>query len=473
MADHPTTPRLWTTLLLAGAAGGLGWGIRGQYGHQTGAMVPGVLVGLVLVMQFGRHLSSLSAARAVALTAIAIAWGGCMTYGQTVGLTHDAELRGNWGALSWGMLGLFIKGAIWIGPAGAVLGMALGERRYGTREWIVLLLVLIGVMFLGRLLLNYPFDPAARRLPPIYFSDHWHWEPHKADLRPRGERWGGLLLAFAALRIYTGWFRKDRLASGMAGAAALAGGIGFALGQSVQALHAWRPDLFEWSPLAALTRHMNWWNLMEIIFGTTMAVGLAIGLWLLRRRIGRDRTGDDTAPLHPVVDTVLLLACAAIIVVWEFGSFDWLEFIADMALPLALLPIVAVTAGRLGPYLFCLPLIALPIAGKTLRQLSYRTDLVPVIPGRLYLVVLPLAVMIAAALLLARTRRSCASTFAPTALLVTSWTYFLLNFAIFEFPWPWQPSTFRTPSNWIFVVCVLALTIGAIVAAARTRASDV
>ena len=33
-----------------------------------------------------------------------------MTYGQTVGLTHDAELVGNWQALGWGLLGLFIKG---------------------------------------------------------------------------------------------------------------------------------------------------------------------------------------------------------------------------------------------------------------------------------------------------------------------------------------------------------------------------
>ena len=33
-------------LSLAAAAGGLGWGIRGQYGHETGAMIAGVLVGL-------------------------------------------------------------------------------------------------------------------------------------------------------------------------------------------------------------------------------------------------------------------------------------------------------------------------------------------------------------------------------------------------------------------------------------------
>ena len=41
-----------------------------------------------------------------------------MTYGQTIGLTQDEALIGNWAALRWGLLGLFIKGAVWIGFAG-------------------------------------------------------------------------------------------------------------------------------------------------------------------------------------------------------------------------------------------------------------------------------------------------------------------------------------------------------------------
>ena len=33
------------SILLGGMAGGMAWGIRGQYGHETGAMMFGVLVG--------------------------------------------------------------------------------------------------------------------------------------------------------------------------------------------------------------------------------------------------------------------------------------------------------------------------------------------------------------------------------------------------------------------------------------------
>ena len=58
--------------LLTAMAGGMGWGIRGQYGHETGAMVAGVLMGFTLVLFFWPQATSLSAARVVALTVLGI-----------------------------------------------------------------------------------------------------------------------------------------------------------------------------------------------------------------------------------------------------------------------------------------------------------------------------------------------------------------------------------------------------------------
>ena len=34
--------------MFSALAGGMGWGIRGQYGHETGAMIAGVLVSLTV-----------------------------------------------------------------------------------------------------------------------------------------------------------------------------------------------------------------------------------------------------------------------------------------------------------------------------------------------------------------------------------------------------------------------------------------
>ena len=61
-------------------------------------------------------------AKAVALATVAIGFGGSMTYGQTLGLTQDTPLLGNFAALRWGLTGTFIKGSIWIGFFGLFLG---------------------------------------------------------------------------------------------------------------------------------------------------------------------------------------------------------------------------------------------------------------------------------------------------------------------------------------------------------------
>jgi hypothetical protein len=46
---HADALSWWRPVLFGALAGGMGWGIRGQYGHETGAMIAGLLVSLVLV----------------------------------------------------------------------------------------------------------------------------------------------------------------------------------------------------------------------------------------------------------------------------------------------------------------------------------------------------------------------------------------------------------------------------------------
>ena len=178
---HRNSPRSWMLIVLAAMAGGMGWGIRGQYGHQTGAMLAGLLVGLVLVLFLVPAWSAISGARVVACLTLGISLGGSMTYGQTVGLTHDAALIGNWDALRWGLLGLFIKGGTWIGLAGLFLGLALSDTRYRASELALLLMVAVFIRILGIQLLNEPYRPDEQLLPTLYFSDHWFWEPGQED----------------------------------------------------------------------------------------------------------------------------------------------------------------------------------------------------------------------------------------------------------------------------------------------------
>ena len=147
-------PPLWLAMLATAMAGGMGWGIRGQYGHETGAMIAGVLVSLVLVFLFCPGNRSIHVVRAAALGTIAMGFGGSMTYGQTVGLTHDSPLRGDWAALSWGMLGLAIKGGVWIGFCGLFLGIGLGGKRYRPFEMFLLMLGMLMAVVFGWWLFN-------------------------------------------------------------------------------------------------------------------------------------------------------------------------------------------------------------------------------------------------------------------------------------------------------------------------------
>jgi hypothetical protein len=449
----------WVAMLFTALAGGMGWGIRGQYGHETGAMLAGLLVALVLVYLFGYHLSSLSAARAVALATVAIGFGGSMTYGQTLGLTQDAPLIGNMAALRWGLLGTFIKGSIWIGYFGLFLGLGLGGKKYTMVEMALALIVAIFLFYLGIYVLNEPFDPASKKLPSIYFSDHWHWEPGET-LKPRREQWGGLLFALGWLIAYTGFIKKDLLARNMVLWGMLAGGLGFSLGQSVQAYHAWNVDWFQMGWLASIEPNINWWNMMEITFGAVFGCVLALGLWCNRHHIATNRF-DEPIKLGFKTELVLMAIHIFALVTWNFMSFSTFDWFADRALTMGLIPILAILGGRIWPYFVCLPITALPIAGKTLRQLAYRTDDISLLFGWFIYFMVPLALVtwFAIKLIQRPDKKLNGHFFSRRTLIISTIFYFVLNWAFFEFPWPWSDWTARTPSGIIFIICAAGLLL--------------
>lgn len=473
VSEVPTEnyPSWWLTLLLTAAAGGMGWGIRGQYGHETGAMIAGLLVALVVGLLLCRKQSSLFAARLAALTAVGISFGGSMTYGQTVGLTHDPQFNGNWEALRWGMLGLCIIGSIWVGFAGVLMGMSLGGKRYESLEILLLFIFLIGLYFLGVYLLNEPFEPEARRLPRIYFSGDWYWQPDNAELRPRREAWGGLLFALIGLWLYVSVWKRDAVARNVGLIAAFFGGIGFPIGQAVQAYHSWNAASFSEGWFAPIEPYMNWWNTMETIFGAILGLGLGLGAWLHRKRL--PPAPKEDVELTPPAEAVLLAGHVAVISAWNFLTFGLLDNVADQSLTMGLLPLALIVGGRYSPYWIALPIVALPICGKTVREMSYYSQDITPLYGWLLLFALPMAIMTVAAIVLALRgqRGQSGQSFARWSLLLASWTYYLLNFAFFRFPW--DKPTSRTPSAIVFGVCLLLLTLASLFYRPRSRTAPV
>ncbi len=457
----------WQPVLFAALAGAMAWGIRGQYGHETGAMIAGLLVSLTLVLLLCPNASKLNVARAVALCTIAMGFGGSMTYGQTVGLTHDAPLVGNWAALRWGMIGLSIKGAAWIGFAGVFLGMGLSGIRYRCREMLLIMLSLVGLYFLGVYLINSPYNPSEKLLPALYFSDHWHWEPETYG-RPRFECWGGLHLALISLIAYVGLCRKDRLAPRLAFWAILGGAIGFPLGQSLQAYHVWNLASFREGMWAQLDPYMNWWNMMETTFGAVMGGMLGLGLWLNRKRILL-RNEPDKISMPFAVEWILIAVHLSLIFAVEFKSIRVVDALYDLGLIMGIIPMVAIVGGRWWPFMMIFPVTLFPIAGKTIRQLVYRESSINPTMGWIIYGIIPLIIVTSVAFWFARqaTTKHNGYHFTRIGLLLSTWIYFLLNYAFFHFNWPWAEWTGRTPNGIIFTVCAVGLTFAALIGGRR------
>lgn len=450
-------------MLFSALAGGMAWGIRGQYGHETGAMIAGLLVSLVLTLLLCPQIRSLAAARAVGLCTLAMGFGGSMTYGQTVGLTHDPELVGNYGALAWGMLGLALKGGIWIGFAGIFLGMGLSGVRYRAWEMLLLMLSMLALSYVGVFLFNEPFDPAHKTLPLIYFSDDWYWEPG-SDLKPRREVWGGLITALAGSIAYVFFTRRDTLAVSMACWGFLGGAMGFPLGQSLQSFHAWHREFFRMGAWRSIDSVINWWNLMETTFGAVMGAILGLGLWLNRRHIfGQVKpvSSEDVATsMPPAVEWLLVVIHVGLLLCAEFSVYPALRGVYGFGLVMGLIPAVAVASGRWWPYLMMLPIIAIPIMGKTLRNLAYEEKIIPIEQGWWMYVAVPLSIVAiaAVALTVASYRKPPARNMLRLVLLLMAWLFYGLNFAFFKFPWPWETWTARTPNALVFTVCVVGIS---------------
>jgi len=475
----------WKPVVFAAMAGGMGWGIRGQYGHESGAMNAGVLVSLTLCFWMCRMMPMGQVVRAAAMGILAMGFGGSMTYGANLGLTQDAAFVGNWAALRWGLLGVFIKGGIWISFFALFFSIGLSGIRYRGRDILLVMVLAVLTFPLGIWLLNMPFDsdPANKVLPKIMFSCIWLFN-NEMDYKPRFECWGGLLVSLGVVFSYASFLKKDALVRNMALWGFLGGGLGFMLGQCLQAWNAWNPGVYEASFMGDI--YINWWNLMETTFGTIMGGIVALGLWLNREKIQLKPEADIKEFCIPVAfEIVLIMAHFIMLACLEFYYVPVIELLYGFGLPMLFIPMVSILGGRWMAYLVVFPLTLQTIAGKTLKHVMFHK-----VDGELMLnegahivlpwmsndapatmamniglasfvyVVVPLAISVGAAIFFCRKHQGAEEghLFAGIALVITGWSFFLLNWAVFNNPWPWQTWGTRHSSGFWFTVCIFVLT---------------
>lgn len=316
-------------LLLGALSLSIGWGIRGQFGHEYGAAMAGSLGCLGIVVLSGREDWHRRAAYFAMLGGIGWAFGGSMSYMKVVAYTHSPDAA----TVLYGFANLFVIGFLWAAPGGT--GCALPA--YLNREKLTELFFPISAAVAGWLARDILADlfsvpdsaglgvtvPAVavlalaavrRRLDlgsrlVLYLSGGWwagtlllvnlcglHMSP------PREDGWAGCLGLTAAILVFCA---RNQL-GGVAFATlftGLAGGCGFALAAAIK-------EAGIRTGLAA-----NWHSVMEQTQGLFHGLALAVAMGLIARRAPRV---SDEPPVRRWTD-----AYAVMFVLWLFTYLNF------------------------------------------------------------------------------------------------------------------------------------------------------
>jgi hypothetical protein len=97
----------------------LGWGIRGNFGHEYGAMMPGALAAMAAVLLSGRDDWQRRIVYFAMFGALGWSFGGSISYMQVVAYTHSGDSA----SVLYGFACLFVIGFLWaaLGGAGTAL----------------------------------------------------------------------------------------------------------------------------------------------------------------------------------------------------------------------------------------------------------------------------------------------------------------------------------------------------------------
>jgi len=224
---------LFTAIVL-----GLGWAMRGLFGHEWGASWAGAMGAMAVLIISNRKDWIRRAPVLAALGALGWGVGGMMSYGIVIGYCKSTLFVNS----LYGYTMLAVIGSLYGFIGGGLFGLGLESSEKKKPKWATLLTE----MFVGGALV----------WGLIIYQMEWYMTP------PRSELWAGCLGAAIALA----WFlhRNDfKRALRVAGYSALGGGFGFAFGNFIQVLGT------------AAGIQYNWWNVMEFILGFCGGLGMA------------------------------------------------------------------------------------------------------------------------------------------------------------------------------------------------------
>lgn len=257
--------------LFVALAVGLGWGIRGDFGHVLGAMFPGAALGLGFAYVTGQKSMFKWMPLLGAIGGLGISTGGAMSYG----ILHGYAKSDTFINYSYGFLTLFLQGGAWGCFGCALLGLALEKERLKATELVsaIVTVLLAGsaVYFVVVTLLGFHINPPRSDLSITYT--------------------GGVIGLFV-------WLVLNKKRYDFKGA--LCGYIGFGLGMALGRLLANASYLQPFS--------INHWNIMEVSCG--FIGGFVFTFGMLGKKF----------PIRPNAKGTRCLAFTACFMLW--GSFQ-------------------------------------------------------------------------------------------------------------------------------------------------------
>jgi hypothetical protein len=309
-----TTPGYWPAVALSLS---IGWGIRGNFGHEFGAMIAGALAGMAVALFSGRPDWHRRVAYFATFGAIGWGFGGSQSYMQVLAYTHSGDSL----SVLYGFACLFVIGFLWaafggagtalpacldrdrltglFGPMSAVfvawvaedlwLEPWLGSRGYRLNwfdtDWLGALVAILAAL---------AWAAIRRRVEPgtsliLHMALGW-WAGFLVLVvglgfrmtPPRGDNWSGCLGMLGGLLVYC-WRMKLGEVTLAALVTGFFGGIGFASAVMLKLVEV------------TCGLQTNWHSIYEQTAGLFNGLALAASMAILARRTGRL---DDDPPVR-------------------------------------------------------------------------------------------------------------------------------------------------------------------------------
>lgn len=303
-------------ILIIGVAVSYGWGMRGALlGGERGAVLPGALLGMFTALLSGNEIIAKNFWIFAAAGASAMAFGGTEPYGQTLGFILHRGKEDY--APCKGYVGTLIKGSLWQGICGVILGMtysAVSGKYYNGIDIIIVLALIPFVSASGVQIFNKPYNKQEGKYPKINFSID------------RREEWGGNVLNLAMLLIFT-LIRGDYYAF-FFGITGIIGGAGFPIGMVLYDFvnHPMKNGKYV---TGKFRKYVDGWKIMEFSFGAFAGICFAVFFVLTKDSMLLPRIGDVTEgsplisnPLTPYADILSYIGLALIPLVKIIHLFE-------------------------------------------------------------------------------------------------------------------------------------------------------